>query len=136
MSGTFQLSHPGVAVLAVVLLLAATVVGKARAEFVEQSVAARGAVIWQSRRSIGVTPEQERYPVLVRKPVFSFYRVGESVNIRYDARRHVPGTVSTYGRIDNFRGVWCAPVLLAGCGVLMLFGSVSPAHVGVFVRIG
>jgi hypothetical protein len=134
MAGTLQLTRRGMAVLAVVLLVAAAFVGKRRADFIEQSLAVRGEVTWKTRRSMGVTPEQERYPVIVRKPIFSLYRPGQSVRIRYDPRRHVPGALRAYGRVDSFRGLWLGPVVLAGCGVLVLLGALSPDRVGVRVR--
>jgi hypothetical protein len=126
------------AVLALLLLVGAGWIGVRRARFLEQSVVAPGEVTWKSRWSLGVTPEQERFPVIVRKPVFSLYRIGQSVRIRYDPRRHVPGRIRAYGRVDSFLGLWLAPVVLAACGVLALYGTVSPRdapRLGVAVRI-
>src|SRR5687768_18622305 len=126
MAPTYQLSRGGLALLAVVLLVGASAIGMRRARFIENSVAARGEVTWKSRRSLGVTPEGERYPVIVSRPVLSFYRAGQTVEIRYDPRRHVPGRIRAYGRIDSFRGLWLLPVVLAGCGVLVLYGAIAP----------
>jgi hypothetical protein len=123
-----RLSNRGVMIVGALLLLwgAASLVKRTR--FIERSRSATGAVSWSARYTLGVTPDGERSPVLVNKPWLHLYRIGETVRIRYDPRRHYPGQLSPYGRVDSFAGLWFGPAMFTGAGLLLLCAGAAAAR--------
>jgi hypothetical protein len=127
-TAAMRLSNGSVLVVGALLLLWGAVSLVRRTRFIEGSRSATGPVSWSTRYTLGVTPDGEVSPVLVNKPWLHLYRIGERVPIRYDPRRHYPGQLSPYGRVDNFAGLWFGPAMFTGTGLLLLCAGAAAAR--------